>query len=100
MPPSPGHASRHGGASLEGPSERTDIPQAAVRAVNPEFSRLLAARPGETLLLLGNEAIARAAIEAGVTLPVATPGAPAARVGTALVARADAAGVRFHYAIN
>ena len=100
MPPSPGHASRHGGASLEGPSERTDIPQAAVRAVNPEFSRLLAARPGETLLLLGNEAIARAAIEAGVNLAATYPGTPSSEIGTVLADLAGEAGFRFHYAIN
>src|SRR3990172_7698811 len=100
MPPSPGHASRHGGASLEGPSERTDIPQAAVRAVNPEFSRLLAARPGETLLLLGNEAIARAAIEAGVNPPATYPGTPSSEIGTVLADLAGEAGFRFHYAIN
>ena len=36
--------------------------------MNTENERIVSAKAGETLLLLGNEAIARAAVEAGADL--------------------------------
>ena len=38
--------------------------------------RLLAGNPGQKMLLLGNEAIARGAIEAGVAFETTYPGTP------------------------
>jgi indolepyruvate ferredoxin oxidoreductase alpha subunit len=42
---------------------------------------LLSGRPGERRLLLGNEAIVRGALEAGVALATTYPGTPASEIG-------------------
>ncbi len=44
--------------------------------------RLLKARPGQRMLLLGNEAIARGAIEAGVAVATTYPGTPSSEIST------------------
>jgi len=41
--------------------------------------------PGKELLLLGNEAIARGAIEAGVTVLASYPGTPSSEIGQAII---------------
>jgi indolepyruvate ferredoxin oxidoreductase alpha subunit len=68
--------------------------------VYAENERLVSAKPGETLLLLGNEAIARAAIEAGVDLAATYPGTPSSEIGLVLDDVAKEAGLQFQYAIN
>ncbi len=65
-----------------------------------ENERLVSAKAGETLLLLGNEAIARAAIEAGVDLAATYPGTPSSEIGFVLDDVAKEAGLQFQYAVN
>ncbi len=65
-----------------------------------ENERLVSAKAGETLLLLGNEAIARAAIEAGVDLAATYPGTPSSEIGLVLDDVAREAGLQFQYAVN
>ncbi|HII40523.1 MAG TPA: indolepyruvate ferredoxin oxidoreductase subunit alpha, partial [Thermoplasmata archaeon] len=60
----------------------------------------MSAKAGETLLLLGNEAIARAAIEAGVDLAATYPGTPSSEIGLVLDDVAKDAGLQFQYAVN
>lgn len=52
------------------------------------------------LLLLGNEAIARGLIEAGVGLAATYPGTPSSEVGKALEDIAAPAGMYFEYSVN
>ncbi len=68
--------------------------------MNSENERLVSAKAGDTLLLLGNEAIARAAVEAGVDLAATYPGTPSSEIGLVLDDVADAAGLKFEYAVN
>ena len=65
-----------------------------------ENERLVSAKAGETLLLLGNEAIARAAVEAGVDLAATYPGTPSSEIGLVLDDVAKEAHLKFQYAIN
>ena len=46
--------------------------------------KLLTDNPGETMLLLGNEAIARGAIEAGVAFTSTYPGTPSSETSLKL----------------
>lgn len=62
-------------------------------------NRFRAVEPGETLLLSGNQAIARAAIEAGVTLVTGYPGTPSTYVIETLAKLPDL-GFRVEWAIN
>ena len=64
------------------------------------MDRLLEARPGSKILLLGNEAIARGALEAGVAVATTYPGTPASEIGDALARVAKDAGVYFEYSVN
>ena len=68
--------------------------------MNDENERIVTAKAGETLLLLGNEAIARAAVEAGVDLAATYPGTPSSEIGLVLDDVAKAAGMQFQYAVN
>ncbi len=65
-----------------------------------ENERIVSAKAGESLLLLGNEAIARAAIEAGVDLAATYPGTPSSEIGFVLDDVAKEAGFKFQYAVN
>ena len=49
--------------------------------------------PGAKLFLLGNEAIARGAIEAGVQVVAAYPGTPSSEITETLVSNADMTGM-------
>lgn len=51
-------------------------------------------------VLLGNEAIARGAVEAGVDYAATYPGTPAAEIGDTLFRLAPEAGITFEYAVN
>ena len=64
------------------------------------MDRLLEAPPGSKVLLLGNEAIARAALEAGITVATTYPGTPASEIGDALARVAKQAGIYFEYSVN
>ena len=72
----------------------------AAMVMDAEYERLFRAKPGETLLLLGNEAIARAAVEAGVDIATTYPGTPSSEIGLVLDDVAQDAGLRFQYAVN
>ena len=64
------------------------------------MDRILAAKPGTKVLLLGNEAIARGALEAGVSLATTYPGTPASEIGDTLARVAGEAGIYFEYSVN
>ena len=64
------------------------------------MDRLLEARAGSKILLLGNEAIARGALEAGVAVATTYPGTPASEIGDALARVAMDAGIYFEYSVN
>ncbi len=68
--------------------------------MNEEYARLWEAKAGDTLLLLGNEAIARAALEVGVDLASTYPGTPSSEIGFVLDDVAANAGLKFQYAVN
>ncbi|MBI4703727.1 MAG: FAD-dependent oxidoreductase [Deltaproteobacteria bacterium] len=55
---------------------------------------------GHTELLLGNEAIVRGALEAGVALAAGYPGTPSSEVTDSFARVAAARGVQFEYAVN
>lgn len=54
----------------------------------------------QLMLLLGNEAIARGAIEAGVGFAATYPGTPSSEVGEILMKAAPSTGMYFQYSIN
>ena len=62
--------------------------------------RLLTARPGEELCLLGNEAIARGALEAEVRFVSGYPGTPASEIGDTFSRIHRDAGVHFEWSVN
>jgi indolepyruvate ferredoxin oxidoreductase alpha subunit len=64
------------------------------------MDRVLDAKPGTKVLLLGNEAIARGALEAGVAIATTYPGTPASEIGDALARVAKDAGIYFEYSTN
>ena len=61
---------------------------------------LLNGEIGSKVLLMGNEAIARGAIEAGVQLAAAYPGTPSSEIGEVLGEVAKEAGVYFEWSTN
>jgi len=56
--------------------------------------------PGTRLFMLGNEAIARGAIEAGVQVVASYPGTPSSEITTALVEIADELGMYAEWSVN
>jgi indolepyruvate ferredoxin oxidoreductase alpha subunit len=64
------------------------------------MSRILEAAPGSTVLLMGNEAIARGALEAGLSVATTYPGTPASEIGDTLARAAEEAGIYFEYSVN
>ena len=67
---------------------------------DPEMHRILAAKPGTKVLLLGNEAVARGALEAGVSVATTYPGTPASEIGDTFARVAPEAGLYFEYSVN
>ena len=61
---------------------------------------LLINQPGKKLFLLGNEAIARGAIEAGVRVATTYPGTPSSEVGNVLSELSKKAGLYFQFSVN
>lgn len=61
---------------------------------------LLNGQPGEKRLLLGNEAIVRGALEAGVAVAATYPGTPASEIGDRFYQVAHEAGLYFEYSAN
>jgi indolepyruvate ferredoxin oxidoreductase alpha subunit len=60
----------------------------------------LMAEKGERLLLLGNEAIVRGALEAGLGFATTYPGTPASEIGDNLARLAEETGIYFEYSVN
>ena len=56
--------------------------------------------PGKTVLLMGNEAIARGALEAGVKVCAAYPGNPSSEIIGTLAKVADELGLHVEWSIN
>jgi indolepyruvate ferredoxin oxidoreductase alpha subunit len=56
--------------------------------------------PGKVVLLMGNEAIARGAIEAGFSVAASYPGTPASEIGDTLCRVADEIGAYFEWSSN
>jgi indolepyruvate ferredoxin oxidoreductase alpha subunit len=68
--------------------------------LSAEHADVIADSPGRKVLLLGNEAIARGAIEAGVQAAAVYPGTPASEIGDTLAAVSDKIGLYFEYSVN
>jgi len=62
--------------------------------------KLLTANPGEKMLLLGNEAIARGAIEAGVAFASTYPGTPSSEVSLNFFQMSQESELYFEYSTN
>lgn len=68
--------------------------------VMSRMNEILQDSPGETLFLLGNEAVARGVIEAGVSVAATYPGTPSSEVGDTLFAVYREAGIDFEFSVN
>ncbi|MGB9756612.1 MAG: indolepyruvate ferredoxin oxidoreductase subunit alpha, partial [Candidatus Bathyarchaeales archaeon] len=66
----------------------------------PDLRILLADNPGKRVLLLGNEAIARGILEAGIGVVTTYPGTPASEIGDSISEIAAEAGIYMEYSIN
>ena len=64
------------------------------------YRRLLEGAEGQFLFLLGNEAIARGAIEAGLSTATTYPGTPSSEVGDVLYELAGETGIHFEFSVN
>jgi indolepyruvate ferredoxin oxidoreductase alpha subunit len=64
------------------------------------MSELLSGQAGERRLLLGNEAIVRGALEAGVSLAATYPGTPASEIGDRFYEIARLTDLAFEYSVN
>ncbi len=62
--------------------------------------QLLSKEVGKKIILLGNEAIVRGALESGVGFASTYPGTPASEIGDTFSAVAKAAGIYFEYSTN
>jgi indolepyruvate ferredoxin oxidoreductase, alpha subunit len=62
--------------------------------------KLLTDKPGEKVLLLGNEAIARGAIEAGVAFATTYPGTPSSEISLNLFQVSQESDLYFEYSTN
>ncbi len=62
--------------------------------------KLLTANPGKKMLLLGNEAIARGAIEAGVAFASTYPGTPSSEISLNFFQMAQESDLYFEYSTN
>jgi indolepyruvate ferredoxin oxidoreductase alpha subunit len=63
-------------------------------------SRIAQDAPGKTVLLMGNEAIARGALEAGVKVCAAYPGNPSSEIIGSLCSAADALDLHVEWSVN
>jgi len=62
--------------------------------------KLLTEHPGQKMMLLGNEAIARGALEAGVALAATYPGTPSSEISLNLFQISRESDLYFEYSIN
>ena len=65
-----------------------------------DMHKLLSDSPGQEMLLLGNEAIARGAIEAGIGVATCYPGTPSSEIPDTLFTLYKEAGFYFEYSTN
>jgi indolepyruvate ferredoxin oxidoreductase alpha subunit len=70
------------------------------RNLLPDLRVLLKDKPGERVLLLGNEAIARGILESGIGIVTTYPGTPASEIGDSISAIAAEAGLYMEYSTN
>jgi indolepyruvate ferredoxin oxidoreductase alpha subunit len=61
---------------------------------------LLEDTPGKRVLLLGNEAIARGILEAGISVVTTYPGTPASEIGDSISKIAEKVGLYMEYSVN
>jgi indolepyruvate ferredoxin oxidoreductase alpha subunit len=66
----------------------------------PDLKVLLQDNPGKHVLLLGNEAIARGILEAGIGVVTTYPGTPASEIGDSISEVAEKAGLYMEYSVN
>jgi indolepyruvate ferredoxin oxidoreductase alpha subunit len=66
----------------------------------PDLRVLLEDKPGKRVLLLGNEAVARGILEAGVSVVTTYPGTPASEIGDSVSEIAAEAGLYMEYSTN
>ncbi len=64
------------------------------------IKKVLTDEPDKKILLLGNRAIARGALEAGVQFASTFPGTPSSEIGDTFSAVAKDAGIYFEYSVN
>lgn len=64
------------------------------------MNKVLLDKPGEKVLLLGNEAIVRGALESGIALASTYPGTPSSEIGDTYAEIAKDAGIYFEYSTN
>ena len=64
------------------------------------MKKFLKEAPGSTVLMLGNEAIARGALEAGIAVCSGYPGTPSSEITDTLSAVADETGIYVEWSIN
>ena len=62
--------------------------------------KLLTDQPGATMVLLGNEAIARGAIEAGVAVATTYPGTPSSEISLNFFQISQESSLYFEYSTN
>ena len=62
--------------------------------------RLLDKKAGRKVVFIGNEAVARGALEAGIGLAATYPGTPSSEIGDSFAAIAKQAGIYFEYSTN
>ena len=66
--------------------QRPIVYQRITRGTGKDMHKLLTDSPGNEMYLLGNEAIARGAIEAGVAVATCYPGTPSSEIPDSLFA--------------
>lgn len=64
------------------------------------MQKVLIDKPGEKVLLLGNEAVVRGALESGIGLAATYPGTPSSEIGDTFAEIAKEAGIYFEYSTN
>ncbi|MFA6008969.1 MAG: indolepyruvate ferredoxin oxidoreductase subunit alpha [Desulfobacteraceae bacterium] len=62
--------------------------------------KLLQGKPGEKMLLLGNEAIARGAVEAGLAFAASYPGTPSSEISLNFFQMSKESDLYFEYSVN
>ena len=66
----------------------------------PRPDVIVRGKPGERYLLLGNEAVARGVVEAGVSVMTTYPGTPSSEIADTISAVAKEAGIYMEYSTN